>query len=298
MVIVCDVEDPKRLRTKLRLDLNEVQKQIEDIEDQMRSDKSSDTIERHKKLIEYEKKLKDQYEKIAGITIDQASTLDEKKIAVLIQRDETKLSKIPGFFAGFLLFFGFYNLTIHSYVGFDPMDYFDYLSGNGKSVASFNAMSSSFLYDSSTNLIVYPLIAGILLSLIGLVFSKAGSKLYKLMQFLGVTLPILLILSFIMLEDTSQDVTAAFDDNMINIGVVFIFGGMLYLFGLFDERTSLGKLSVIIIGFSIIDAGAQILLAAFSTSNEINELLWTWPWIMLPLMIASIVISLENLLRK
>ena len=123
------MEDPKRLRTKLRLDLNEVQKQIEDIEDQMGSDKSSDTIERHKKLVEYEKKLKDQYEKIAGITIDQASSLDEKAIKSLISQSESFISRLLGLIAGLLLFNGFYNLTIHSYEGLDPMDYLDYLSG-------------------------------------------------------------------------------------------------------------------------------------------------------------------------
>lgn len=292
------MEDPKRLRTKLRLDLNEVQKQIEETEDQMRSDKSADTIQRHKKLVEYEKKLKDQYEKIAGITIDQASTLDQKTVAALVSRDENKFSKFVGFLSGFLLFFGFYNLTIHSYVGFDPMDYFDYLGGTGSSVSSFDALSSGILFDSSTNLIIYPLAVGMALILIGLVSSTSGSKLYKLMQFLGVSLPILYILSFILLEDTTSELTTAFEDNMINLGVIFVFGGMLYLFGLFDERGSLGKLSIIIIGASIIYTGAQILVAAFSTGDELSELLWAWPWIMLPMMVASIVISFENLLKK
>lgn len=292
------MEDPKRLRTKLRLDLNEVQKQIEEIEDQMRSDKSADTIERHKKLVEYEKKLKDQYEKIAGITIDQASSLDEKTIATLISRSENKFSKFLGFISGFLLFFGFYNLTIHSYEGFDPMDYFDYLGGNGTSVSSFDVLSSGILYDSSTNLIVYPLVLGIALILIGLVFSSSGSKLYKLIQFVGVALPILYILSLFILEDTIPEVTAGFEDNMINLGVIFVFGGMLYLFGLFDERGFLGKLAILIIGASIIDTGAQILVAAFSNGDELSELLWGWPWIMLPMMVASVLISFENLLKK
>ncbi|MCE7735473.1 MAG: hypothetical protein GPJ54_11385 [Candidatus Heimdallarchaeota archaeon] len=291
------MEDPKRLRTKLRLDLNEVQKQIEEIEDQMRSDKSADTIERHKKLVEYEKKLKDQYEKIAGITIDQASSLDQKTVAALTSRDENKFSKLLGIVSGFLLFFGFYNLVIHSYVGFDPMDYFDYLGGTGTSVSSFDTFSSGILFESSTNLIVYPLIVGTALILIGLVFSTSGSKLYKFMQFLGVAIPILYLLSLIVIEDTTSEVTAAFEDNMINLGAIFIFGGMLYLFGLFDERGFLGKLSILIIGASIIDAGAQILVAALS-NDELSELLWTWPWIMLPMMVASVVISFENLLKK
>lgn len=292
------MEDPKRLRTKLRLDLNEVQKQIEDIEDQMRSDKSSETIERHKKLVEYEKKLKDQYEKIAGITIDQASSLDERKVAVMIHRDENKFSKFIGFVAGFALFFGIYNLTLHSFVGFEVTDYFDYLSGTGVSVSSFNLMASSILYESSLNLIVYPLAVGVALMLIGLVFSSSGSRLYKFMQFAGVSIPILYLLSFLVLEDTAAEVTTVFEDNMINLGVVFVFGGMLYLFGLFDDRSSLGKITILLIGFSIIDVGVQILLAAFSTGDELQELLWSWPWVMLPMMVASILVSFENLLKK
>jgi hypothetical protein len=47
----------------------------------------------------------------------------------------------------------------------------------------------------------------------------------------------------------------------------------------------------------IIDAGAQVLLAAFS-DDQLDELLFTWPWIMLPMMVASITIALESVLKK
>ncbi|OLS21555.1 MAG: hypothetical protein HeimC2_33120 [Candidatus Heimdallarchaeota archaeon LC_2] len=269
------MEDPKRLRTKLRLDLNEVQKQIEDIEDQMGSDKSSDTIERHKKLVEYEKKLKDQYEKIAGITIDQASSLDEKAIKSLISQSESFISRLLGLIAGLLLFNGFYNLTIHSYEGLDPMDYLDYLSGEGQSVSPFLNFAGQLKFDSTTNFIAIPLIAGITLLLLSILFSKSGSKFYKLFQLLGISIPISYFFYLIIYQSNAIDVTTAFDDNMGYLGVAVIVGGMLYLFGLFDDRSRFNKLLILITAFALIDSGIQILLAAID-GNPLETLLFTW----------------------
>ncbi len=292
------MEDPKRLRTKLRLDLNEVQKQIEEIEDQMGSDKSSDTIERHKRLVEYEKKLKDQYEKIAGITIDQASSLDEKAIAAIISRPESFMSRFFGFIAGLLLFNGFYNLTIHSYVGLDVIDYFDYLGGTVNSVSTFTIFATELKYDSSTNFIAIPLVAAIALLFISLILSNSGSRLYKLFQLIGISLPVGFLLYLIVYQEDAAEVTTAFDENMANLGVAVVFGGMLYLFGLFDERSGFNKLLILITSFAIIGTGVQILMAAFDTGDSLDTLLSAWGWIMLPMMVASVTLALENFSRK
>ncbi|MHA2098289.1 MAG: hypothetical protein ACW99A_06355, partial [Candidatus Kariarchaeaceae archaeon] len=196
------------MRTKLRLDLNEVQKQIEDIEDQMRSDKSSETIDRHKKLIEYEKKLKDQYEKIAGITIDQASQLEEKKMVApfVATPSEARVTKIFGFIAGLLLFNGFYNLTIHAYEGYSPTDYLDYLNGNANAVTSFSTLAAGWDYESSSYLIAGPLVGGIALLLIGLIFSRSGSKLFKFMEIVGISIPVGFLFYLMLDGSTSADV--------------------------------------------------------------------------------------------
>ncbi|MHA2101562.1 MAG: hypothetical protein ACW99A_23155, partial [Candidatus Kariarchaeaceae archaeon] len=57
------------------------------------------------------------------------------------------------------------------------------------------------------------------------------------------------------------------------------------------------KFLIFLTGLMIIDAGAQVLLAAFS-DDQLDELLFTWPWIMLPMMVASITIALESVLKK
>ncbi|OLS21556.1 MAG: hypothetical protein HeimC2_33130 [Candidatus Heimdallarchaeota archaeon LC_2] len=94
-------------------------------------------------------------------------------------------------------------------------------------------------------------------------------------QLLGISIPISYFFYLIIYQSNAIDVTTAFDDNMGYLGVAVIVGGMLYLFGLFDDRSRFNKLLILITAFALIDSGIQILLAAID-GNPLETLLFTW----------------------
>ena len=294
------VEDPKRMRTKLRLDLKDVRRQIEDLEDLLKSDKSPENVEAHRKLVEYEKKLKDQYEKMTGLSLDQASNLESKNIRVADK--QYKKSTFSGFLAligAYLFAWGFYNTVLHSIVGFAPTDLLDYFMGTGQSVASANVFAASMTYPESLYLIDGPLVGGAVLVLLSGLFDSSRSKLSSLLEGLGL-ISVGGYFSYILYtspgDQHAAEVVKLIIDNLMYISISILVGGVLLFLGALSHKSFFRKLLGIICSGLVLFAGAMYFMLS-SASDASSRLVSVWPWYTGAIVVAIGIYGFIGLLR-
>lgn len=289
------MEDPKRLRTKLRLDLNDVRKQIDDLESLMETDKSPENVEAHKKLADYETKLKSQYEKMTGITLDQAQSLKDKAL-VLEGRSESKLAKLLSAVAGLLFALGFYNITLRGIAGEEVMNVIDYFSGVNDLAKDYNSLMILLSDDTAMTFLVIPLAASAFLFLITPFLSKKGSTSAKFFESLGFVIGIGYFILLTVVPTNAEDVATRFETNILVFGVIFVVGGILILFALNDQLSKLGILLILVSAGLLIDTGAQLIIT--SMEDDVIGKIWkNWPWMMAPLIGAGAANFLKNLTR-
>ena len=290
------MEDTKRLRTKLRLDLNEVEKQISELEKTVKKDKSEENIQALQKLKDYEKKLKDEYEKMTGISVDQATTLKETKIPSFSQK-EGFTSKFFGLLAGLTLFNAFYNLALHGIVGFNPNDLVKFYQGTGTTVSSFRIIPLSIRYQSSEVIVMIPLILSALFALLSAFTTKKGSMFLKLLSALGLTAMIGFFYYITILPKTEADVVTKYEDNYFLFAFLFVVAGFLILMDMMDNASGFSKLFTFLSGALMIAAGVQMLIIYVTQGDLLGELLTEWPWVMLSVMASGISYALSSFFR-
>lgn len=282
------VEDTKRLRTKIRLDLNDVRIQIEELEEIVKRDKSKESKETLQKLIEYEQKLKDQYEKMTGITLDQARQLIQTRD---FEGDIPRFPNFLGLLAGLLFGWGFYNALLQGIVGFGPINVLDYFTDVDKDVATPLVLIGGLTYTSSNQLIIYPIAASLLLFFLRGILSKRRWRLIEFMDSISFIAVGAFFVYLIEFPDTNEDVVEAFEDNMQILGLILLGAGFLIFLSSFDVQGIFSKLLKMLSGGLIISSSVQFLLITLD-DNLAVDMKVLWPWLIGPLVLAGFITSL------
>lgn len=287
------MEDPNRMRTKLRLDLNDIGRQIEDLEDLLDKEKKPEYVEEHRKLIEYEKKLKTQYEKMTGLSIEQATILTgakrggKKEVA-------SGFGRFLGLLTGIIYLGGFYNLIGHSLGSINPVFFINYLLGNQNSEIGGMADYQSNLSDQTALYIIYATLGiPIFLSLLRSLLSNSRKEIYSVLQSFALIIPVVYLLYIFAFPEPGDTIT----EQIFNIAIVFAVSGASIILAGFGTRKFMGKLA----SFA---AGALFFLAAYQaylTSIDPNLIAWdqiiyNGPFFYLPVMLVGLTISISYLL--
>ena len=286
------------MRTKLRLDLKDVRRQIEDLEDLLKSDKSEENVEAHRKLVEYEKKLKEQYEKMTGLSLDQASNL-EGKSDVRVADSNKNRSPLSGFLAllgGLLLAYGFLNTVLYSLQEVDYLGIMDYFSGKTLSTYNLSIFLNYMIGSEGMLMMIYPLLGGSLLVLLSGFLDKSRSKIFGILEGLGFFASVA-ILGYTAYLSPNSDYASALLRSLFIIytGLMVISAVFLFLGGI-KHKSGFRQFLGFIVSVLFLYSAAQFYLLI--GSSEVDPLLvWQWPWITLPLVLGSVIYSLIGLLR-
>jgi hypothetical protein len=305
------MEDPERLRTRIRLDLDEVRSRIEEMEEMIESDKrSADSstlsynMEELRQLYQYEKKLKQQYEQIAGIRLDAA---DLRGFGVTEKKGISFGSKIFASIMALIISLNFANVIVHGIWGFTPNDMIGFYLGNVDSMPAlwivFDSMTDS---DSISNYISIAYLALIFVSsLILISIIKTKSKLFRLLEYIGLVAPSGYLLYLITIEantlarlDADNARAAFFVDNLLYFGIIFAVSGVFILLAAIKRYGALPKLLTFIAsGLYFASAYFVLNIELFSTTKEMDSL-YNWPYIYLPMYILGYVYILIALFIK
>lgn len=289
------MEDPKRMRTKLRLDLADVRKQIEDLEDLLRTDKSADNVEAHRKLVEYEKKLKDQYEKMTGLSVDQANRLEERVTPEA--RKSSPGAGIFGILAGLIVAWGYYNTILHSIVGFGPNDVLNWVSGTGVSAPNISYFMYSMFAGTSKFLVAGPLVGGSLLILLSSLADKNKNGFTGFIEGLAFLIPAGFLGYLLFYVNDAAMATQFLTNNiLITTGVIGV-SGILLLLTVFGTKGLFGKFLALIVAALFLASAVQLFLLSQDPSTVDPNMVWQWPYIIAPVMAGSGVYSIISLLR-
>ncbi|MHA2249122.1 MAG: hypothetical protein ACXAD7_02110 [Candidatus Kariarchaeaceae archaeon] len=277
------MEDPKRLRTKLRLDLNDVRQQIEDLEKIIQKDKSEENLKTLEKLIGYEKKLKAQYEEMTGITLDQATSLTG-----VIDMGEKK-STFPyflGILGGILFAWGYYNAILQGLVGFEPQDVLNYFLDSEGSIDNPYSLSNGLRYETSNRLIVYPIAASLILVLLRGLLANSRSKIVELIDSLAFIATGAYFVYLVEMSKSDPGLIEDIEENLIILGLVLLVSGIIIIFTVVEVKGVFNKMLKFSVGVLIIFS--SILFFNISYIGRIpDELAWQWPWLIAPLAVAG-----------
>lgn len=293
------MEDPKRLRTKIRLDLNDVRNQIEELEIVLKRNKTKDNIETHRKLIEYEEKLKDQYERMTGISIDQATTLVSGKAAVKVK---SAFPSILGMIAGLLFGWGFYNAGLQGVVWEStdptPLDLINFFQGSNDPVPSSLTLVGGLTYSTSNALIVGPLGASILLILLRGLLANNRTKIIEFVDALAHIAIAGFFIYLIQIPTTNADVLEGIEDNMFILGLVVLAAGVLISLTAIEDIGGFSKTVKLLMGLLILYTAVQIILISnVEAADFSSKLLNSWPWFITPLMLAGFLSAFYDLVQ-
>ncbi|MHA2504718.1 MAG: hypothetical protein ACXAE3_17855 [Candidatus Kariarchaeaceae archaeon] len=285
------------MRTKLRLDLKDVRKQIEDMEELLKSDKSAENVEAHQKLVDYEEKLKDQYQKMTGLSVDQASNLEDK-YKKEEKKSKSKFALLLGFLGGMLVSYGFYNTLLHSIVGFGPMDVLGYFTGTGGSTASLDLFVAGMIYGNSLYLIVGPLLGGALFVFLGSILDRSRSFFPRLLEGTGFLISVGLM-GYVLFGADTQTVTLAFLGSILLLAATMLAGGALLSLASFSNKGGLSKISNLLAGILFIYSGAQLYLLTMlpTIDDKALELVYQWPWIIIPVILGAALFGINRFFR-
>ncbi len=290
LILSVNMEDTNRIRTKLRLDLEDISNQIDDLEDMMKKDKSPDLIEDHKKLVKYEKKLKEQYERMTGFSIEQAATLRGSKRTK--ELTPSGWGKFYGFIAGILFAEAFFNLIIHGIIGYGIEDVIGFfLLGTVNAVPyglnviiEHGAMDGDSRYITLATLTA-PVIATVFESLAG----RARKEIYSVMEGLALTLPpVYIIFRFSVPHATNTFV------NEIFIFSILLFSSAFFMFlsgfggGFFNKI-------IAITSAGLFAYSGYVAYNASLASDVAKQIGWDWPYLFAPLMMVGFVMAIGYL---
>ncbi len=285
------MEDPNRMRTKLRLDLRDVNQQIADLEKTMSKDKNSELRDQHAKLENYRDKLTEQYENITGLEYYQTSTISYK--AGFESEDASNFGRWLGFFAGIALANGYYNLILHSIGLYDYNSLFQFLEGTKSRVIFDIGGMLEFaikITAPSLNLVIFGLASPIFIELLRSLLSKSRAEMYSLAQTIAITIPGF-YLAFVILLPTSESLLL--NDYII---MVYILGssGVLFLLSMIGTPGIMGKVSAIICGllFLMSTYNANLLVGSPTLSTQFVS---DFPYIFGPILGVGIVLSIAYL---
>jgi len=268
-----NVEDTKRLRTKLRLDLDQVAKDIADLEKEMKKNKSKENIESHAKLVEYEKKLKKQYQELAGISIEQASNLTRE--ADTSSKQKSRFAAFLGLITCALFAWGSYNMVLHGVEGFMPQDVINALT-NGSTVPNLVYIINSLTYGTSILFVVGPLGAVAAISFILWLTEKERNKFLGLLDFLSfAAVSGFFVYVFYYPKPQSDRIVSDLETNFMILGAIIAASGLFMLFSSLGYKSVFSKLICMIAGIAMIGAGALILTTTFAVFFENWALIMT-----------------------
>jgi hypothetical protein len=277
------------------LDLNDVRNQIEELEIVLKRNRTKDNIETHRKLIEYEEKLKDQYEKMTGISIDQATALAAGKVAVKVK---SAFPSILGMIAGLLFGWGFYNAVLQGIEGFGPLDLVNFFQGSNDPVPSSLSLVAGLTYSTSNALIVGPLGASILLILLRGILANNRTKIIELVDALAHLAIAGFFIYLIQIPETNAEVLEGIEDNMFILGLVVLAAGILISLTAIEDNGGFSKAIKVFIGLLILYTAVQIILISNVESADFSsKLLNSWPWFITPLMLAGFLSAFYDLVQ-
>ncbi|MCY3411862.1 MAG: hypothetical protein INQ03_09540 [Candidatus Heimdallarchaeota archaeon] len=280
------MEDPNRMRTRLRLDLNDVAKQIADLEELMEKDKTEKLIEDHRKLVEYEKKLKEQYEKMTGLSIEQAtsgSSRKEKKA----DNQPRKLARFFGFLAGITLLAANFNLTMHGIKGDTINDFLDYFMGSGdQAYPTITGLVAALKYEYSLNIIIVTMTLPILFTILESLFSKYRKEIYSVPEGIAITLPVMYLLFELILPNTEKGL----ENGMLTLDILLISSGILMMISGFGGNL-LNKIVAILAGAMYLFS-AYMVYISFIDGNVETRLMQNWPYIFMPQMVVGLIMAI------
>ena len=305
------MEDPERLRTRIRLDLDEVRSRIEEMEEMIESDKrSADSstlsynMEELRQLYQYEKKLKQQYEQIAGIQLDAA---DLRGFGAIEKRGISFGSKIFAALMALLISLNYANVIVHGILGFTPSEMINFYLGNGVTGPSllwvFDSMTDP---DSISNYISIAYLAIIFVSTLILIsIIKTRSIIIRLFEYIALVAPSGYLLYLITIEaktlgrvDADIARAAFFADNLLYLGIIFAASGVFVLLAAFKRYGFLPKLLTIIASILYFASAYFVLNIELSSATKELDSLYNWPYIYLPMYVLGYVYILIALFSK
>lgn len=304
------MEDPERLRTRIRLDLDEVRNRIQEMEDMIESDKrSADSstlsynMEELRQLYQYEKKLKQQYEQIAGIQLDAADLRGFDK--VLVTGFPFK-KRIIAMLMGLIITLNFFNIIIHGIVGFAPMDMINIYLGIGLAMNNlWNVFHSMTDTDTiSYYITLFYLSFSIIGSFIIVTILKSRKTILNLFEFIGLSAPsgyLLFIVAFLgqslSFFESNKLRADFFVDNLLYFGILLVVCGLLILISSLKKIGIIAKILTITAAILYFTSAYYVFLIEFSATKELDSLN-NWPYIYLPMYILGYVYILIALFRK
>ncbi len=269
------MEDTARLRTKIRLDLDDVRIRIEEMEEIVRTNRSKENQEELKRLIEYEKKLKNQYEKLTGLSIDQATSLKGAK--------KTKINidwkmRLFGAVTGLIIVYTYLNIILYSIRGnHSIMDLVSFIQGNGHSVGNINNLFTNLVWGDTFFIVVGSLLFSTILGVVySFTFKLKPDFLMYFNMVAFVVIPLFLIAILSVPREIEQKYYT-FTSSLIIFAVLFVVMGILLII------SALGQRSRINMGLGII-SGLIMFYSAFlvymdSTATDISaNVTYNWPF--------------------
>ncbi len=261
-------------------------------------------MEELRQLYQYEKKLKQQYEQVAGIELDAA---DLRGFGTTEKRGISFGSKIFASIMALIIALNYSNVIMHGFWGFTPSDMIGFYLGNVESLPSFWIVFDSMTdpnsisyYISIAYLSLTFVSALILISII-----KTKSIIIRLLEYVALVAPSGYILYLITVEanglerfDADNVRAAFFIDNLLYLGIIFAISGIFILLAALKRYGALPKLLTIVASILYFASAYLVLNIEFFSNTKELDSLYNWPYIFLPMYILGYVYVLIALFTK